>query len=98
MSERYETFAMSWRGRALTVRWARQWGSENFPISHLEVRSDDGQPLPITETGYRSHFVGAESVEAWGCPTDYVRAWLDHEADTDAWREHEAASRQLSLF
>jgi hypothetical protein len=29
---------------------------------------------------------------------DYVRAWLEHEAKSKAWKAQEFASRQMSLF
>lgn len=54
--------------------------------------------LPITETGYRSHFLSKGVVEAAGGPTACVTAWLDEAAKSKAWQRHEAESRQLSLF
>lgn len=55
-------------------------------------------PLPVTETGYRSHFTSREAVEAEGGPVAYARKWLDCEAMSDAWKAREAAARQMSLF
>jgi len=62
------------------------------------VARADRAVLPVTETGYRSHFVPREEVEALGGPVAYARAWLDHAARSPAWAAHMAASRQLSLF
>ena len=42
--------------------------------------------LPISEAGYRSYFVPADSVTVLGGPVEYVRAWLDHEAALPAWQ------------
>lgn len=42
--------------------------------------------IPITETGYRSHFLPDGNVEEHGGPEAYVLAWLDHEADSAAWK------------
>lgn len=72
--------------------------SEGYAIAHLEIIADNRAVLPVTETSYRSHFVPREVVEVLGGPVAYVRAWLDHEAQSPAWKAHRAASRQLSLF
>ncbi len=55
-------------------------------------------PLPVTETGYRSHFIQVGLVEATGGPAAYVRRWLDEEARRPVWRRVEAAWRLLDLF
>lgn len=55
-------------------------------------------PLPITETGYKSHFCDRREIEAAGGPVAYALAWLDMAADSKTWREACAARRQLSLF
>src|SRR5208282_1849406 len=64
-------------------------------LAHLEVRSIHPQdaPLPITETGYRSHFIAASAVGAAGGPAAYVDAWLTAEGDSPAWRERDQAAR-----
>jgi hypothetical protein len=49
-------------------------------IAHLEIRSVRKEPLPITETGYRSHFVATDFIEEYGGPAEYVRCWLDYAA------------------
>ncbi|MCD1624339.1 hypothetical protein [Citromicrobium bathyomarinum] len=70
-------------------------------IAHLEIHSidPDRAPLPITETGYRSHFHEPGTIEAHG--GDVVAqmvAWLDEEAESKAWKSYVEASRQYSLF
>jgi len=70
-------------------------------IAHLAIRSINpaGAPLPITRTGYRSHFHQPGTIEAHGGDViAQVTAWLDEEADTPAWLEQEAVSRQSELF
>jgi hypothetical protein len=52
----------------------------------------------MTETGYRSHFCGTPLIDDEGGPVAFVRAWLDHAADTPEWKAKEAAARQFSLF
>jgi len=70
-------------------------------IAHLEIRSinPDRTPLPITETGYRSHFHQPGTIEAHGGDVvAQVTAWLDEEAESKAWQNYVEASRQYSLF
>jgi len=51
---------MSWAGIPFTVRWEPD--CHGGIISHLEIRSKDSQALPITGTGYLSHFTHKEEV------------------------------------
>ena len=74
-----------------------KWGM----IAHLEIRSvnPEGAPLPITSTGYRSHFHEPGTIEARGGDVvAQVIAWLDKEAARPAWRRHRDACRQGRLF
>jgi len=87
---------IDWRG--VTIRivfWKRRWKSD---FDHLEITAMNDAQIPITETGYRSHFLPDEIVEEHGGPEAYVLAWLDHEADSEAWKDKFEAAKQLSLF
>ena len=59
----YETFVLPWKGQALTLRWCVQWFGD--VTAHLEIVTDDRSPHPISETGYRSHFVHRQVVEVY---------------------------------
>ena len=94
-----------WRGITIDVVFEADWlGSgargSAFASAHLQMyaRDPEGTPLPVTETGYRSHFVACGAVEAAGGPVAYVTAWLDQAAKNRAWRQAEARGRQLDLF
>ena len=98
-----EKFPVNWQGIALEIRFERNWlGSppSEFHPSHLEIQTTapEREPLPITETGYRSHFVAAEDIDEAGGPVPYVTAWLDHAANSKEWKARAEAQRQLSLF
>lgn len=70
-------------------------------IAHLEIRSINPEraPLPITETGYKSHFHEMGTIEALGGDVvAQVIAWLDEEAAKPAWKAYVEASRQYTLF
>ena len=70
-------------------------------MAHLTVQSitPEDAPLPITTTGYRSHFHPAGTIEAHGGDVvAQVVAWLDGEATKPDWKRYVEASRQLCLF
>jgi hypothetical protein len=86
----------------IEIRWIADYVSfdDGQSMAHLEVESvkPARAPLPITETGYRSHFINRSNVDHMGGPEAYVEAWIDEMSHTHAWRETAAASRQLALF
>jgi hypothetical protein len=46
---------IEWEGRTIRLSYDPvSWGV----IDLLEIRVDRNEPIPITETGYRSHFFG----------------------------------------
>lgn len=65
---------------------------------HIELHAEDRQKLPVTDTGYRSHFCHESQIEAYGSALAFVQAWLDHEAMKPEWRAYVLASQQLDLF
>jgi len=71
-------------------------------IAHLEIRSIEPlrAPLPMTETGYRSHFhpMGMIERDFGGDVIAAVTNWLDEAAQCPEWKAHELAARQGELF
>lgn len=67
-----------------------------LPYHHLELRAKE--PLPVTETGYRSHFILPDELALWESPEAFVLDWLNQEAKSTEWKTYRAQSRQLSLF
>lgn len=67
---------------------------------HIEVESmrPKRAPLPITETGYRSHFMPALELINAGGPVTFVTAWIEQEAKGKAWTRAAAAKAQGDLF
>ena len=86
---------LDWHGILIQVTLEKQ----RF-VDHLQIETLDPQraPLPITETGYRSHFISKDVIEEAGGPAAYVQNWLDAAASHKGWYEQEAAIRQLALF
>ena len=62
-------------------------------VDHIELHTENKTPLPVTETGYRSHFMNKGNVAHNGGAVAFVTAWLDHEAEQTNW-----SNAQLSLF
>jgi len=89
---------LAWRGFQIEVLYTPDW-LVNF-LSHLSIETLEPvrAGIPITETGYLSHFLEPGLVEANGGPAAFVRAWLDEAAKDPLWKEQEAAARQFSLF
>ncbi|OIN57145.1 hypothetical protein [Arsenicibacter rosenii] len=97
----YQTYPMNWRGISLTVRYNPDYSASYHEIyrvqlGHLEVRCHD--PLPITSTGYCSYFTPVSHIEEWGGPLEFVKAWLDKDAEQPEWKAQNEQSRQLTLF
>jgi len=93
-----QTYRFTWRGIGIEAIYTPlKWNM----IAHLEIRSvaPEGAALPVSETGYRSHFHQPGTVEVQGGDVvAQVTAWLDETATSSQWRQQEEATQQLSLF
>lgn len=93
-----QRYQFTWRGIEIEAIYTPlQWKT----IAHLEIRSvkPECAPLPITETGYRSHFHQPGTIEALGGDVvAQVVTWLEEEAAKSEWKRREEAAQQLSLF
>jgi len=104
MNRHIETFTLDWSGVRLEIQWEPCWLRTDeelgWDTAHISITAiaPERAPLPITETGYRSHFTTAAIVADMGGPVEFVRTWLDEEAATPAWRAQESSRRQLALF
>lgn len=92
-----ETF--DWRGILVQATYEANWLGNHHPAHlQLETLEPARAPLPITATGYLSHFVDRDMIEEAGGPTDYALAWLDHASHSRGWAQIESRARQYSLF
>lgn len=96
--EQQTAYRLTWQCIEIEVIYTqRRWSV----IDHLSIRSvsPEAAPLPITGTGYRSHFMQPDTIEAHGDDVvAQVTALLDEEAVKPAWRALVEASRQGKLF
>lgn len=84
-----------WEGIEIEISYAAK---SILARAHLELRTKDKRPIPVTETGYRSEFLHPGDVEEQGGPDAYTIAWLDHFARSKEWQAFVMKDRQLSLF
>ena len=103
MTERQSTTVeIVWQGITLSVTHTKAYfgaGSE-YEVDHIAVESISPEKarLPITETGYRLHFIHGSKIEPFGDAVSYVRAALEGAAQSKAWLDYVTSSKQLSLF
>ena len=64
-----------WRGVTVEVRHEPNW--LNTGLDHIEVMAIPRTPLPITETGYRSHFIDPGDLADYADAADFARFWLE---------------------
>jgi len=65
-------------------------------LIHIDVNAD--QPIPITETGYKSIFLYKEEVESHGGAKDYIESLLDEYSTSKDWLEYNKSKEQMCLF
>lgn len=101
MSDNIQIIKKSWNGINLEIHYEPVYFKfgKDFTLSHISVYTENKLPLPITETGYRSHFFHPNELEGYSDIWAYVHAWLEQEAKTNSdWKIIEQNSIQLSLF
>ena len=94
MTENKHEAQILWRGIAIDITLTVNW--LDGTAHHLELRAD--RPLPVTETGYRSHFLNAAEEVDIDWARAFVTTWLDEAAVGDDWRKAEERRRQGDFF
>lgn len=98
MEKERQLYRFTWEGIEIEVSYSPR---EFNVMAWLCVKSirPAGAPLPISQTGFRSHYHPPGTVEALGGDVvAQVRAWLDEEAAKPAWKRHVETHRQGELF
>jgi len=90
---------LEWQGIKIDVCYKPDYlGSAHIELHVIEPPL---APIPVTPTGYISHFHQRGEVEAAGGPAEYARKWLDHEAKGRFWQmvlKKQNTPTQLDLF
>ena len=94
-----QRFEFEWQGIGINLDYQHDWLGQYknhglHHISHIEIRSADKQPLPITDTGYLSHFFEPREID----PVAEIMEWLDLRAQSKEWKKYIEDSHQMSLF
>ncbi|MCD7109402.1 hypothetical protein LRX75_10130 [Rhizobium sp. DKSPLA3] len=98
---RYDIYHIDWRGIRIRITYERNWlAIKGYNPCHLTLTSEVPArcPLPLTETGFLSHFTDPALVDEAGGPVAFVIAALDAAASSGNWRKQELDTRQLVLF
>lgn len=95
-----ETYTLLWQGIEIEATYTPH--DFHGAIAHLVLKSINPPraPLPMTTTGYRSHFhpVGTIERDYGGDVVLCVTEWLNEEAKSKAWQDYVERSKQLTLF
>lgn len=85
-----------WEGREIRLFYTpREWKV----IDHVEICSLDDKPLPLSKTGFRSHYFGPiEPIMTMKEVEELIVKWLDKAAQSQEWQNYLTESKQLSLL
>jgi hypothetical protein len=97
-AKRRTVVPFTWRDFALKITVTEDCWAPGQTHLELSLVKPKGAPLPLTSTGYFSHYVNAELLSADGGAIAYFTAWLDREARTKTWHTTEFRWRQGELF
>lgn len=105
MSQQYQIYQINWNGIEIEIRYCPDWsqalqGGHGLSMAHLEVETINPAraALPITETGYKSHFTNSAVIMEAGGAVKFLRDALDCAAQSKDWERLDAESRQGTLF
>jgi hypothetical protein len=103
MSERKTSHQITWSGITIRITYDPEWMGErgtDFCIALLELEAIEPAQakLPVTETGYRSHFPHPAEIELAGGPGAFVTGWLEAQAGSAQWQNYLKESRLGNLF
>lgn len=97
----YTEYPIVWNGISIAVRFCPSY-SKVVDVYHIELQSEKRVPMPVSETGYRSHFVLGKPPENI---LEEVIAWLDEQGSKPHWKavwkdlqKEVLMQKQLSLF
>ncbi|MEM7241806.1 MAG: hypothetical protein AAF429_06445 [Pseudomonadota bacterium] len=88
-----EAVDITWNGLDIHVTLKKQsWHSD---FIHIEIRCKE--PLPMTNTGYRSHFMQGEAFAQYESLEAFILAWLEEASQSKDWKQIWDARQQLSF-
>jgi len=95
----YQIYKFVWQGIEIEARYL---ANQYDVIAHLEIETINPPRarLPITETGYKSHFhpIGTIERDYGGDVVACVTEWLNDKSKDKNWKRYVEANRQGELF
>lgn len=101
---RKSRFEIDWRNAVtgetvrLSVTHSRDYLSPGQDHVEIESIAPARVPLPLTETGYRSHFIPGADLARFGSVRRFVEGWLETAAKAKDWLRKQQAAAQGDLF
>ncbi len=95
---------LDWRnditGQTVRLRITHSRNYLTTGTDHIEIESVDPKRavLPITDTGYRSHFIAGADIDRCGGLRAFVDGWLKSAAASKPWQRSQVAAKQGDLF
>ena len=82
----------------IRITHTRSYFGTSQDYIEIETTAPKRARLPMTESGYRSHFIDALDLAQAGGPVTFVSAWLEREAKSREWIARENRRAQGDLF
>jgi len=102
--ERTRRYATSWvnpndgSSIRIEIRHTKNYLADGTDHIEIESIAPPRTPLPITDSGYLSHFIDWRALKEAGGPVAFVTGWLAREQQSKSWRRRDLARRQGDLF
>lgn len=97
--------SLEWKGITIDIEHNDEWSNLpdlNHYVHHIVIKRRDEGQLPMSETGYRSHFMMGENktdaIEPYKDAISLVKAWLEEAGQTKRWKAYLEDQKQLTLF
>ena len=90
----------NWKNMTIELLYRPHWSKAVPDMAHLSIQvvEPERNPLPITETGYLSHFFHAQQTFTEEQLINNIHSWLDEEAQAPRWKKKQQEQIQLTLF
>lgn len=103
MQTHSQTFDLEWDGIPITIEYdpdhSKTYRDTNgYALTRLAIRAANGEPFPLSKTGYHAAYLPAPSFDLYDSPAEYVRDWIDFESDSPEWQRFDEDRRQYKLF
>ena len=96
----YQTYKLTWQGINIEARYDPEYCKD--VVAHLELESINPPraQLPMTQTGYRSHFhpIGMIEAKYGGDIIAVVTNWLKNKTKPETWRAQIDNAKQQKHF